>query len=86
MVGLLILNNFYWLEHNQIVLPANTSYSFSPGYVGEYKCTVVGLCLLVCLQVFPRLCRLLQVYCSRSMFTSLSTVSSQAMFASKSVL
>ena len=60
-----------WLEHIQIVLPANTkvvahiwpldafpflhpnsicrSYSFSPGYVGEHKCTAVGVGLLVCL-------------------------------------
>ena len=28
------------------------SYSFSPGYVGEYKCTVVVLCLLVWLWSF----------------------------------
>ena len=25
------------------------SYRLSPGYVGEYKSTVVGLCLLLCL-------------------------------------
>ena len=45
---------------------------------GEYKCTVVGLVLLVCLQFLSRLRGRVQVYCNRSRFTSLSTVSLQA--------
>ena len=46
----------------------------SPGYVGECKCTVGGLGLLVCLWFLPRLRRRVQVYCRRSRFTSLSMV------------
>ena len=50
------------------------SYRFSKGYIGEYKCTVIGLCLLFCLQFFSRLRRRIQVYCYRYLFTNLSTV------------
>ena len=48
----------YWSDRNGIIRSSNTkvvsnlavrSYSFSPGYVGKYKCPVIGLCLLVCL-------------------------------------
>ena len=35
-----------WFLHPNTIF---RSYSFSPGYVGEYKCTLVGLGLLVCL-------------------------------------
>ena len=35
-----------WFLHPNTIF---RSYSFSPGYVGEYKCTLVGLNLLVCL-------------------------------------
>ena len=54
------------------------SYRFSQGYIGEYKCIVIGLCLLVHLQFLSRLHRRIQVYCYWSLFTSSSTVSLQA--------
>ena len=53
----------------------------SPGYLGEYKCTVIGLRLLL-IYGLSRLRRRIQVYCYMSLFTtsdrSLITILSMA--------
>ena len=65
-----------WHLHFDTLIPA--LHSFCLGYVGEYRCTVIDLCLLLYLQFLSRLRRRIQVYCDQSLFATLSTVSRQA--------
>ena len=56
------------------------SYRLSRGYVGEYKCTVIGLCFQLYLWILYKLRGRIQVYCDRSLFTTLSMVALQASY------
>ena len=76
-------NASYWSDLNWIIILSvnkkvvgismfTTLSMVYSGYVGEYKCSVIGPCLLLCPWFLCRLRRRAQVYCNRSMFTTLS--------------
>ena len=78
------------LQTNTIVLYLTTVYYFIyglyHGYLGEYNCTVIEICLLLYLWFISRLPRRIQLYCNRTLFTTLSMVYIQSTQADTSVM